>query len=199
MIAFYFSNKDKKLRHGDDRQIRNGRAHKVSCDPILCRQGLHASELLIDALKYAPGEYLWLVDLKGEIKIGDDKLVATKREYIDGFDATDILREFARKTALVNIEKIYKHCSKKDYDLIVEYLETGNTDIQSAAWSAESAAWSAESAARSAAWSAESAARSAARAAWSAESAESAAWSAERSGLNKLLTDLVRAKTGWDI
>ena len=201
MRAFYFSNSDKKLRHNDGRQIRKGRTHKVKCDPVLCERGLHASERLIDALKYAPGNYLWLVDLKGKIVAGDDKAVADERKYIDGFDAGDLLHEFSRKAALINIKKIYKYCSQKDYDLIVEYLETGNDDIRSAA---ESAAWSAaESAARSATRSAaESAAWSAAwSATWSAarsatrSAAESAAWS----DLNKLLTDMVRAKTGWDI
>ena len=135
MRAFYFSNSDKKLRHNDGRQIRKGRTHKVKCDPVLCERGLHASERLIDALKYAPGNHLWLVDLKGEIVTGDDKAVAVERKYIDGFDATDLLYEFSRKVALINIKKIYKYCSQKDYDLIVNYLETGNAKIQSAAWS----------------------------------------------------------------
>ena len=227
MRAFYFSNSDKKLRHNDGRQIRKGRTHKVKCDPVLCEWGLHASERLIDALKYAPGKYLWLVDLNGKIVAGDDKAVADERKYIDGFDAGDLLHEFSRKAALINIKKIYKYCSQKDYDLIVEYLETGNDDIRSAARSAANAAvnaaasaaasaeWSVEwSAARSVEWSAvASAANAAASAANAAASAASAEWSAaasarsaaasarsaEWSNLNKLLTDMVRAKTGWDI
>ena len=140
MKAFYFSETNKKLRYGDNRQIRKGRTHKVKCKPVLCKSGLHGSERLIDALRYAPGEYLWLVELGGEVIKGDDKAVATERKYIDGFDATELLREFARKQALISIEKVKPYCSKKDYDLIVEYLETGSDNIRSAA---ESAAWSA--------------------------------------------------------
>ena len=178
MRAYYFSNKDKKLRYGDGRQIRKGRTHKVKGKPVLCGHGLHASKRAIDALDYAPDCYLWVVELGGDIIEGDDKVVATERTYVDGFDAEDLLREFARKQALINIEKIYEYCSKEDYDLIVEYLETGSEDIRSAA---ESAAWSARSAAMSAAESAaSSAARAAARAA-AMSAAESAASSAARS------------------
>ncbi len=149
MKAFYFSKDDKKLRYNDNRICRTGRTHKFKGEPILCEQGLHASRRLIDALSYAPGSYLWLVELGGEIKEGDNKVVATERKYLGGFNAESLLREFARKQALINIKKIHKYCTKKDYDLIVEYLETGNEDIRSAAGSA---AWSAaRSAARSAA------------------------------------------------
>ena len=149
MRAYYFSESNKKLRYGDDRQIRKGRTHKVKGEPVMCEHGLHASKRALDALGYAPGSYLWVVEMAGKIVEGDDKVVATERAYIDGFEASDLLREFARKQALINIEKIYKYCSKKDYDLIVKYLETGDPNIQDAAWSAAESA--AESAARSAA------------------------------------------------
>ena len=199
MRAYYFSNKDKKLRYGDGRQIRKGRTHKVKGKPVLCGHGLHASKRAIDALDYAPDCYLWVVELGGDIIEGDGKAVATERTYVDGFDAEDLLREFARKQALINIEKIYEYCSKEDYDLIVEYLETGSEDIRSAAESAAmsaaesaervaawSAAWSARAAAWSAAWSAaESAARSARAAAMSA--AESAAESAANDMLEGMI------------
>ncbi len=132
-------------------------------------------------MHYAPGSYLWIVELSGEIVEGDDKVVATERTYIKGFDATNILREFSRKVALINIEKIKPYCSEKDFDIIIRYLETGGEELSAAVWSAAASA-------ESAAWSAWSAARSAARsAAWSAaasaaeSAAASAAWSAAAS------------------
>jgi len=199
MQAFYFSADDKKLRYGDNRQIRKGRTHKVKGEPVLCEHGLHASERLIDALSYAPGGHLWLAKLGGSIVQGDDKLCATERTYIDGFNADKLLREFARKQALINIEKIKGYCSKTDYNIITRWLTTGDIKLRSAARSAaESAARSAAESAESAAWSAAwSAAGPAARsAAWSAaESAESAAWSAA----NDMLTKMVKEATGWDI
>jgi hypothetical protein len=211
MLAFWFSPDDKHLGYGDGRKVRVGTTHTVEGKPVLCEFGLHASERPIDALKYAPGSTLYLVGISGMIIVGEDKIVGTKRKYLARFNAEKLLREFARKQALINIEKIKPFTDK--YDLIVEYLETGNGCLQSAAWSAarcaaESAAESAaRSAAESAAWSAarcaagsaarsaaESAARSAARSA-----AESAAWSAARCAADKMLTDMVRDATGWDI
>jgi len=182
MLAFWFSPDDKKLAYGDGRKVRVGTTHTVEGKPVLCEFGLHASERLIDALRYAPGSTLYLVDISGMIVAGKDIIAGTKRKYLARFDAEKLLREFARKQALIHIEKIRPYTD--EYDLIVEYLETGKESLRSAAWSAarsaaRSAAWgAAESAARSAAWSAaESAAESAA---WSAaeSAARSAAWSA---------------------
>ena len=194
MRAYYFSKHDKKLRYDDGRQIRKGRTHKTKGTPVLCEHGLHASKRAIDALKYAPGGYLWVVDLGGEIVEGDDKVVATERKYIDGFDADKLLREFARKCALVNIEKIKPYTDK--YDLIVEYLETGCDSLRSAASAACSASASAVNAAWSAAQSAKySAADRAVIAAWSAawSSANSLriAADAARDKLNELLEDMI--------
>jgi len=205
MKAWYFAQEDRKLRYGDNRFIILGESHSVDAEPILCSSGLHASVNIRDALAYAPGPILYLVELSGKMDIGDDKVSAQVRNYLAGFDATDMLQEFARKQALINIEKIKPYTDQ--YDLIVEYLQTGREDLRSAAWSAarsavesaaESAAWSAaesavESAAESAAW---AAVRSAVRsAAWSAESAarsavESAVESAE-SAQSEMLIDLV--------
>jgi len=191
MKAFYFAREDRKLRYNDGREIVVGETHTVDCKPSLCNRGLHASKRIIDALTYAPGPILYLVELSGDIDKGDDKLCATSRTYLQELDATELLRELARKQALINIEKIKPYCSEEHYELITNYLNSGDEEIKSAAVSAaRSAAWSAaesaavsaaRSAAESAAWSAAvSAARSAARSA--AESAaESAAVSAARS------------------
>ena len=65
------------------------------------------------------------------------------------------LRGFARKQALVNIDKIVDYCTKKEYDTILDWLHNGEgrsaaeSAAESAAWSAARSAWSAaESAAR---------------------------------------------------
>ena len=183
MQAFWFCSEDRKLGYKDDRTVRIGITHKVKGELKLCKNGLHASTRLIDALKYAPGPILYLVDLSGEFLSGEDKLCARERKYLASFNATDLLWRFARKQALISVEKIKPYTDQ--YDLIVRWLETGDESIKSAAESAaESAAWSAAwLAARSAAWSA----------AWSA--AESAAWSAA----NEMLTRMVREETGWPI
>jgi hypothetical protein len=194
MLAWYFSGPDRTLRYKDKRKIRIGDTHKVKPPIKMCKNGLHASERVLDALSYALNVrdlVLYRVKLSGEIIKGEDKAVASERTYLASVSADKILREFARRQALINIEKIKPHCSQENYEVILKWLTTGDKKYRSAAesaarfaaWSAaRSAAWSAaESAAWSAVWSAaESAARSAA---WSAarSAAWSAAWSATRS------------------
>lgn len=119
--------------------------------PILCEQGLHASRHPFDALNYAPGQILCLVDIGGQIVEDEDKLVGTERTIIRRIDATKLLRYFARMQAVSALD----HWEDNPPDVVLDWLMTGDVSLRSAAWSA---AWSA--AAESAAW---SAARSAAR------------------------------------
>ncbi len=162
---------------------------------VLCESGLHASRHPFDALRYAPGATLCLVECGGTVIVADDKLACSERTIITRKDATDLLRYFARMQAL-SVVHLWT-----PPDVVLDYLMTGDVQIQSAAESAaRSAAWSAawsaagsagRSAARSAAWSAaRSAAESAAEsAAWSA--ARSAAWSAAWSAAESDFSDLI--------
>ena len=84
MKAWYFSSEDRKLRYGDNRIIKAGLTHKVTCKPVLCEAGLHGSKRIIDALFYAPGPVVWRVELGGDMAIGDDKISATERHYLWG-------------------------------------------------------------------------------------------------------------------
>ena len=52
----------------------------VKGDLKMCEWGLHASVHPFDALQYAPGETLCLVELDGEILHGDDKVCARKTQ-----------------------------------------------------------------------------------------------------------------------
>jgi hypothetical protein len=201
---WHFSGVDKKLRYNDERVIKVGKTLKVKGPVELCERGLHASKRLIDALKFAPGPYVWFVELSGEVVHGEDKSVATERTALWGFDATDVLRKFSRKVALEAIEQTWNEDKFGAFpEVVKKWLKTGDESLrsaaESAAWSAaESAAWSA---AESAAWSAaESAAWSAAEsAAWSAaesaarSAARSAAWSAARSAQDTKLRAMLNA------
>ena len=95
--------KDVSLRayHFTGDTLRNGEPippigkwliHKGEINP--CASGLHASEHPFDALTYAPGPILHLVELAGPMKShGDpiDKWVAQKRKIIASVDATELL------------------------------------------------------------------------------------------------------------
>ena len=97
---WYFTDAEEKLRYDDGRKISLGKTHGVKCEPILCKQGLHASPTVLDAVGYAPGNILYRVELSGTIVHGYDKSCATERTYLARIDAEPILRAFARRVAL---------------------------------------------------------------------------------------------------
>jgi len=66
----------------------------------MCHSGLHASLDPLDALMYAPGPTLCLVDVEDVVERCDDKLVARRRRIVKRIDATALLREFRRWCAL---------------------------------------------------------------------------------------------------
>ena len=136
---------------------------------VMCSQGLHASEKLLDALRYAPGPLLRRVNMGGKILRGTDKLDAETRLVLWECDMTAALRLFARKCAL-DVAHMWDMPP-----LVREYLMTGREDIRAAAWDAAlDVDAAARAAARGAAW---AAARAAAGAA-ALDAARAAAWGA---------------------
>ena len=134
----------------------------------MCESGLHASRQPFDALQFAPGATLCLVEIDGIVAEEDNKLVCSRRKIIARMDASELLWYFARMQALSVVDKWDAP------DVVLDYLMTGDEDLRAAAWDA------ARAAARAAAWAAaRNAAWAAARdAAWAA--AWAAAWDAAR-------------------
>lgn len=93
--------------------------------------GLHASERLIDALSYAPGNTLCRVELSGKILRDDDKLCASERVILWRINADLILFEFSRWAALQVI-----HLWDAP-EVARKYLETGDESLRAAAWDAQ--------------------------------------------------------------
>ena len=54
VYGWHFATAERRLRYGDARPIVLGESHEVTGPVKLCLRGLHASERIIDALKYAP-------------------------------------------------------------------------------------------------------------------------------------------------
>ena len=192
--AWYFAPPDKKLRYGDNRKIVVGRTHKVKFPftdadglvwekPSCCHAGLHASIKPRDALKYAESSLVYRVELSGVMDVASDKIAATERTYLWGYDAEPVLRKFARMCALDVI-----HLWDAP-DVVVYYLKTGDESLNASAEAAvrdaactatEAAAWAtAEVAVRASAWTAARAS------AWTA--ARTAAWTAAREKQNRRL------------
>ena len=110
---------------------------------VLCAQGLHASLHPFDALQYAPGNTLCLVECAGRFAYEADKLVCSKRTIIARMDAELLLRHFARQQAL-SVVHLWDAPQ-----VVLDYL-MGDDAARAAAWvAARAAAWVA---ARDAAW-----------------------------------------------
>ena len=180
MMGWWFAPEDLKLPNGDGRQVKVGVTHEVKGKPVLCKNGLHASPSVRDALGYASSSKLFRVRLSGKIAVGDDKACATKRTYIASFDAESVLRQFARECALSVI-----HLWDAP-QVVKDYLKTGDEKLRAAARDATGAA------ARAAAWDAAGAATRAA--AWDAAGA--AAWDAAGDATRDAAGDATRA--AWD-
>ena len=170
----------------------------------LCQSGLHWSREPFDALQYARGSTLCLVEVGGtSIEPDyDNKGVSTKRKIIARMDATEMLRYFARMQALSVI-----HLWDAP-DVVLDYLMTG--DEANAVYHSSSlmttaryyVAWDAtRSLAMDSAWdaarnavrdAAKDAARSVARSdAWddARNAAWDAAWDAARDAFNELVSE----------
>ena len=152
--AWHFTGE--RLRDGDPIPPA-GQWLKYKGPLIMCESGLHASIDPSDALGYAPGPILHLVDCQGIGELGDDKLVCSRRRIVASMDATEMLRYFARMQALSVV-----HLWEAP-DVVLDYLMTGDESIQDAAWAAGAAAWAAWDAARATMDAAWAAARDAAR------------------------------------
>lgn len=140
---------------------------------VMCQSGLHASRHPFDALRYAPGATLCLVDCDGDVEEDTDKLVCRRRRIVARIDATDLLLAFAREQALGVV-----HLWDAP-EVVVRYLQTGDETIRA---TADAAAWyAALAAADAAAW---SAALAAAR-----DDAGAAAWSAAKDRLAALVAE----------
>ena len=134
----------------------------------MCKWGLHASLHPLDALQYAPGNTLCLVECADIVQQDPDKFVCRRRRIIARADATEALQYFARMQA-ASVVHLWDAP-----DVVLDYLMTGSraAAAKAAAWDAVRAAAGdvARAAVRAAAWAAAwDVARDAARAAvWAA-------------------------------
>jgi hypothetical protein len=125
MKAWYFAHESNKLQYEDGREIKIGETHTVDCIPQCCKQGLHGSLKLIDALFYAKGPIVYRVDIKGKIDKEQDKICGQSRTYLyGGINVKKELHEFARLCAL-KVATLW--CAP---EIVIRYLKTGDRKLR---------------------------------------------------------------------
>jgi hypothetical protein len=144
----------------------NGEWLEVAPPLVICKHGLHWSPHPYDALQYAPGNTLCLVEADGEVVEQDDKGCSTRRRIVARIDAESLLFDFARWTALQVIHLWDAPA------VVCQFLATGDESLRVAARvtarrvtahaARSNAAWAAAWAAAEDAWAAARAARDAA-------------------------------------
>lgn len=177
----------------------------------ICFSGLHWSERPFDALRYAPGKWLHLVECSDPVESQEDKHVSRERTILKTIDSEYLCRRFAADQAL-SVAHLWDMPG-----VVREYLTTLDESKSDAAWdAAREAAWKAASgtawdAACRAAWDATCsgalvAARVAARAAAGTareaalvaarEDARDASWAAAWEVQRNIFEDLVETAFG---
>ena len=120
----------------------------IHSGPIgICESGLHASESVFDAMRYAPGAHLCRVECEGIEDSHDDKIVCRKRTIIAEADVTTELHIFAIWCAEQALDLIEKPDPRSLEALRVKklWIEGKATDEELAAArdAASAAAWAA--------------------------------------------------------
>ena len=77
------------------RPLYVGHLWRVKGPPVLCKHGLHASERILDALRYAPGPVACHVEVGGTIVRAFRKLAGTRRRILAMGDITYLLHTWA--------------------------------------------------------------------------------------------------------
>ena len=91
-----------KLGHDDGRRVRYGvrQRFRGGNEIVLCGCGMHASPDILQSLHWSRGPFLRRVELSGKMIFTPDQICAEYRKPLWGFDATSLLRRFARRCAL---------------------------------------------------------------------------------------------------
>lgn len=95
ILAWHFLREDCKMRFNHGITIKPGVEYEAKLPLIMCKNGLHASEQIIDALCCAPGPVVCRVELSGRMIKNNDKICAEKRKVLWMYDVTNVLHEFA--------------------------------------------------------------------------------------------------------
>jgi hypothetical protein len=125
MRAWHFVRKDGAGRPilRDGREVRVGKTYTHDGPVRICESGLHASARAIDALKYAPGSVVCLVECTGIEAREDDKFVCRERKVLAMADAERLLYEFACDCAQRALERYGERLTAEQMDACLTAID----------------------------------------------------------------------------
>ena len=199
--------------HHNNFKWRKNKWYKHEGEIKLCKEGFHASDELVSALRYCVPGIICKVEYRGEIIVDEDKFVASEMRIVETYRFT---KRMAVEWSIYCAKQCYKNWlsfNKSDKRVLKAiqaaevWFRNPTAKNELATWSASQSAWSAarsaansawsadsadsaQSAAQSAAHSARSAARSVAQSARSAAQLAQSAWSAAQSAQSAMKNKL---------
>mgnify|MGYP000272883170 CR=1 FL=1 len=98
ILAYHFLKSDMCSHAGHEPPWKEGETRTLDGEIVICAHGYHASRTAWDALQFAPGPVLCLVEVE-PVKEHTDKLVSRSRRLIKAVNVERELREFAADCA----------------------------------------------------------------------------------------------------
>ena len=191
--AWHFCS-DGKLRDG--KKVVVGKTYTVKGPLVMCEHGLHWSRRIIDALQYAPGSTICLVEAWGDTQEQSDKGVSTHRKVLAKVNGEKLLRLFAADCAeeALTLCKVTDKRSWQAVEVARKYANGKATkeELATARAAARAASRAAAGAAsRAASWDA------AGDAAWAAarDAAGDAAWEKQNTILSAIVLKAMKRKS----
>ena len=98
ILAYHFLKSDMCSHEGHEPPWKEGETRTLDGEIVICAHGYHASRTAWDALQFAPGPVLCLVEVE-PVEEHTDKLVSRSRRLIKAVNVERELREFAADCA----------------------------------------------------------------------------------------------------
>ena len=99
ILAYHFLKSDMCSSEGHEPPWKEGETRTLDGEIVICAHGYHASRTAWDALQFAPGPVLCLVEVE-PVEERADKLASRSRRLIKAVNVERELREFAADCAL---------------------------------------------------------------------------------------------------
>jgi hypothetical protein len=199
VLAWHFTD-GMKLRDGTPLVV--GKLYKHTGPLEMCAKGYHASEDILDALRYAQGWIISRVECSGKIIKGDDKMVCEQRKAIKSVDVKKIILAWSMRVATDAVKMWRKKSTDEAWNKWATLWISGEDRTYAANAAAANAAAYAANAAANAAYAAAAANAAyayaaAAYAAYAAANAAAAYAAAKKKAYDKyrrwLITDIEKA------